>query len=280
MILLSGTPCSGKYENLWTQIHLLGWGISEDLYNKQYVNRKLVDFGGQKFWQVDKKDPYKNIERLKSKLREYGSVFMKTEEVFDLPSQTFIDVMVDTSKEYKHFMKHGIVTFDDVELVGDTSLTKQLYARQLCGIYSQSKLNAFEDILNSTNDRLIVFYNFKAEVEALKRICERAQRPYSLVNGTIKDLDAYETESDSVTFIQYQSGSKGLNLQKANKIIYYSPTVRCDDWMQSKKRIHRIGQEQPCFYYKMIVKGSVEEQIYDALLKGVDYTDELFKEKN
>ena len=36
VILLSGTPCSGRYENLYSQIHLLGWKISETLYNKQY----------------------------------------------------------------------------------------------------------------------------------------------------------------------------------------------------------------------------------------------------
>lgn len=28
-ILLSGTPTGGKYENLWSQLHLLGWKISE-----------------------------------------------------------------------------------------------------------------------------------------------------------------------------------------------------------------------------------------------------------
>ena len=38
VILLSGTPTSGKYENLWSQIHLLGWPISKALYNRQYVN--------------------------------------------------------------------------------------------------------------------------------------------------------------------------------------------------------------------------------------------------
>ena len=43
VILLSGTPTAGKYENLWTQAHLLGWDISEDLYNRQYVNCKTVE---------------------------------------------------------------------------------------------------------------------------------------------------------------------------------------------------------------------------------------------
>ena len=58
VILLSGTPTAGKYENLWTQVHLLGWEISEQLYMKQYVNWKLIDVGGIKHKVVDKENPY------------------------------------------------------------------------------------------------------------------------------------------------------------------------------------------------------------------------------
>ena len=37
-------------------------------------------------------------------------------------------------------MKNGIVEANGVELVGDTTLTKLLYARELCGLYSDEKL--------------------------------------------------------------------------------------------------------------------------------------------
>ena len=32
VILLSGTPTSGKYEQLWSQVRLLGWNISKEAY--------------------------------------------------------------------------------------------------------------------------------------------------------------------------------------------------------------------------------------------------------
>ena len=38
VILLSGTPTSGKYERLWSQMNLLGWNISKKMYYSQYVN--------------------------------------------------------------------------------------------------------------------------------------------------------------------------------------------------------------------------------------------------
>lgn len=279
VILLSGTPVSGKYENLISQIHLLGWTIKEDIFNRTYINYKLVDVDGFIHKQVDRNDPYRNIDRLKSKLREHGAVFMKTEEVLDLPEQNFQIIEVPVSKEYKEFMKDRIVTVDDVELVGDTVLTKRLYAKQLCGAYNKDKLDAVQDLIQSTNDRIIIFYNFNVELEALKRICSELDRPVSEVNGNVKDLIAYETRSDSVTLVQYQAGSMGLNLQKSNKIIYFTLTDRSDLFEQSKKRIHRIGQYRPCFYYTMICKGSVEESVHNTLQKRMDYTDELFAEE-
>ncbi|MDM5350267.1 SNF2-related protein [Lysinibacillus sphaericus] len=56
VILLSGTPTGGKYEELWSQLHLLGWKISKKLFLKQFVvqewddkNQKFV-ITGYKMW--------------------------------------------------------------------------------------------------------------------------------------------------------------------------------------------------------------------------------------
>lgn len=279
VILLSGTPTAGKYENLWTQAHLLGWDISENLYNRQYVNWKTIESDGFFHKVVDMDNPYKNVERLKQRFRDCGADFVKTEDVFDLPGQTFTTVTVPTTKEYRKFMKNGIVQLPDgTELIGDQVFTKRLYARQLCGVYSKDKLEAFKELIESTNDRVIVFYNFTKEMGELAAICAEMHRPMSFVNGQSKILDAYENHEDSITFIQYQAGAMGLNLQKANKIIYFSLPERSDLFEQSKARIHRIGQDRPCFYWIMMCDRSVEESIYKTLQERRDYTDDLFVE--
>ena len=279
VILLSGTPTAGKYENLWTQAQLLGWNISEDLYNRQYVNWKTIESDGFFHKIVDMENPYKNVERLKQKFRDHGSDFVKTEEVFDLPDQTFITVSIPTSKEYKRFMKNSIVRLDDgTELIGDQVFTKRLYARQLCGMYNKDKLDAFKELIQSTNDRVIVFYNFKEEVKKLIHIVNELGRPWSIICGDQKTLAAYENYEDSITFIQYQAGAMGLNLQKANKMIYFTLPERSDLFEQSKKRTHRMGQVRPCFYWIMQCENSVEEIIYQTLQERKDFTDELFVE--
>ena len=274
VILLSGTPTGGKYEKLWSQIHLLGWNISKTLYWKQYVEYHIDDRQG---FPITIVDGYKNVDRLKSKMREYGCVFMKTEDVIDLPEQVHQTIKVNTTKEYRKFRKDCIVLVYGVELVGDTTLTKMLYERQLCGVYNKDKLNAFRELLESTEDRLIVFYNFIAEVDGMKRIASDCDRPVSIVCGHDKDLRNYDKCDDSITFIQYQAGAMGLNLQKANKIVYFTPPLSSELFEQSKKRIHRVGQERSCFYYYLTCKGSIEERIYKTLEMRKDYTEALFE---
>lgn len=275
VILLSGTPTGGKYERLWSQCKLLGWKISKEAFWNTYVDYHYDKKDGFPLLIID---GYKNVERLKRKLREYGAIFMKSEEVFDLPEMCNNTLLVSTTKEYRKFRKDAIVIFENQEFVGDTTLTKMLYERMLCGFANKHKLNAFEDILESTNDRLIVFYNFVNELAILTDILIKHERPISIINGDIKDLSAYEKSEDSVTLVQYQAGSMGLNLQKANKIVYFTPPLSSELFEQSKKRIHRIGQERTCFYYYLTCRNSIEEKIYTTLAKRRDYTNALFEE--
>ena len=278
VILLSGTPTAGKYEKLWSQLKLLGWNIDEETYFKSYVDYKWVPTPDGHFERVT--TGYKNVEHLKKKLGKFGTIFKKTEEVLDLPTQMEQIISVNSSSQYKQFIKKHYVQIDDKELIGDTTLTKILYERQLCGQYSEDKLEAFRDLVESTEDRLIVFYNFWEEFEKLCEIAKEYKRDISVVNGAEKDLSAYNTDPNSITFVQYQAGAYGLNLQLANKIVYFTLPLglgSCDLWEQSKKRIHRIGQEKTCFYYYLLVKNSIEMWNLDLLRKGKELTDELFE---
>lgn len=277
VILLSGTPCGGKYEKLLPQCKLLGWNITKKDYYNNYVIYHEKSFNGG--YPIKLVDGYKNVDDLKHNLVEHGAIFMKTDEVFNLPSQIDSNISVLVTKDYLKFLKKRYLVINDFELVGDTPLKRMLYARQLCGAFNEDKLKAFEDLLQSTEDRLIVFYNFNNEFKALNQICLDNNRPISVVNGNLRDLSTFENCENSVTLVQYQSGSMGINLQKANKIVYFSPPLSSELFEQSKKRTHRIGQEKPCFYYYLVCKNSIEEHIYKVLKLRKDYTEKLFEKE-
>lgn len=275
VILLSGTPVSGRYEQLYAQIKLLGWNISKTDFWKRYIvwrDWKPVDG----MYPIKIVTGYKNVDELKEKLREHGAQFLKSEDVLTLPEQVFNNVYVDTSPQYRKFVRDRIVKFDGDFIVGDTTFNNLLGLRKLCGMYSKEKLTAFKDLIESTSDRIVVFYNFWGELEVMKSVI--GDRHCCEVNSENNDLSVFEEHDDCILFVNYSAGSSGLNLQKANKIIYFTPPLSSSNFEQSKKRVHRIGQSKTCFYYYLICRDSVEEKIYDALSKRKDFTDKLFEE--
>ena len=87
LILLSGTPTGGKYEKLYSQLKMLGYNITKKSFYNMYVNFHYDNRQGFPLMIID---GYKNVERLKKKMRDYGCSFLKTEEVLNLPEQNFI----------------------------------------------------------------------------------------------------------------------------------------------------------------------------------------------
>lgn len=273
VILLSGTPVSGKYEELWSQCKLLGWDIRKSEFYKDYIiEKELYNVGS--WYPIKIVVGYKNVGKLKRNLRRNGAIFKKSDEVISLPEQVEQIIKVESYKELKDFRRNSLVTVDETELVGNTVLTRMLYERKLSSQYNKNKINALTDLLESTNDRLIIFYNFNEELKLLKDLIKK---PISEVNGSKKDLDNYALHEDSVTLIQYQAGAHGLNLQKANKVVYFSLPLSSEHMEQSKKRVHRIGQSKTCFYYYLLTENSIDEEIFETLAKRRDYTNKLFE---
>ena len=274
LVLLSGTPVDGKYERLWTQLRMLGWRIDEKLFWRQYVESETTMREG---FPITKVTGYKNEERLVRKMKELGCDFLKTDDVIDLPDRRFIRIDVPMSGYYREFAKTNVITAFGREFVGDTVFGDLTAKRQLAAAYSRAKLEAFGDLLDGTSRRLVVFYNFDVELEGLTAELQERHRSYGVLNGKKHDLSPFFDTDDGVALIQYQSGAMGVNLQQADTCVYFSPPLASSLFEQSKKRIHRVGQDKPCTYYELVSKGTVEEKIYDTLAMRRDYTEKLFE---
>lgn len=276
VVLLSGTPTDGKYERLLSQAWLLGWDITKgDFWNRYVITRDLWIPG--QFRPIQTVAGYKNAEELKENLRERGAHFLTAEECLgSLPEQTFAYVETSAPTAYRKMERTSICEIKGEELVGKDVLSRRLYLRQICGQYNDRRYEAIKELLETTEERVLVFYSFTAERDRIKDICEQLKKPYSEVSGQRKDLTAYENEENSVVAIQYQAGAMGLNLQKARITIYASLPEKSELFEQSKCRTWRTGQTRPCIYYVCRCPDTIEDDIEEALRQKKDLTDYLF----
>ena len=142
IILLSGTPTDGKYEKLYTQLRMLGLDMSETEYwNRFVIWREMVVSKGAYPKKIKIVTGYKNVPELKALMKVLGCVFLKTEDVMDLPEQVDIIKEIPAIPEYKQFSKHRITEIDNTVMIGDTPLKRRLYKRQLSGMYNKHKYN-------------------------------------------------------------------------------------------------------------------------------------------
>lgn len=283
-LLLSGTPATGgKMEAMIPTMNMLGWHMTKEQFLQQFCHVYEWTDPTRPWMTIPIIQGYKNIDKLREGLKEHGGSFITMEEAgVQLPATTEQIISIQAPPEYRKFMKNGIVTIGDQEIIGENNLTRMLYARQICSVYNPAKATALEELLQQAGDEpVVIFYNWTAELYVLQKIREKLGRPMSIVNGQKKDLKEYENGTPgTVILCQYQAASMGLNLQKARICVFYSLCLSYSDYEQAKARIHRIGQSRNCNFYNLICEGSIEEDILETLEQRKDYTEQLFTERH
>ena len=276
LILLSGTPNGGAYEKLYTQMKLLGYKPNKKQFEDRYCNMFTMENGGVKFKVLSKTNPYKHIDELNTILRDdLHCVFLKTNDVHELPEQRFIDVPIAVTKEYQKFLKEDYIDLGDREYIAGSPTDKLLYSRYLCGADNKNKIDVFTTLLEGIEDRVIVFYNFKIEHNVLTKICKKLKKPVFTCDGSVKEIDKFKNIDKSVLLAQIDASGTGLNLQYCNKTIYFSPTLKTNVYIQSLARTWRIGQKSKTTYWRLM--SGIDYNIYNSLDKGEDYIIKLFR---
>ena len=152
-----------------------------------------------------------------------------------------------------------------------------------------SKLRTFAttlDELRQGRHKVLVFSQFVRHLRILEEQLIESGIPYQYLDGATpakaraERIAAFQAGQGDAFLISLKAGGVGLNLTAADYVIHMDPWWNPAAEDQASDRTHRIGQTRPVTVYRLVAKGTIEEQIVqlhrhkrelaDRLLEGAD----------
>jgi SNF2 family DNA or RNA helicase len=125
----------------------------------------------------------------------------------------------------------------------------------------------------------IIWFNFRKEREDICRILSELHVTHVVADGenpSAKSIDSFGSGEAQVIVAQLQSIREGVTLNRATRVIYYSPCFSQIIRSQSEDRNHRIGQKHSVLYIDLI-SSEIEAWMKEGLSKHVDVLQFLHK---
>jgi len=134
-----------------------------------------------------------------------------------------------------------------------------------------NRMTALKDIINEASHKVVIFAPFRNSIELiiteltkLKITCDAINGDVSMNKRSQIFKNFQETKDPQVLVVQPQSASHGVTLHAANVVVFWSPVVSVETYIQCCARMDRAGQRNPMTVVHL--QGSpVESKIYKML---------------
>lgn len=274
VIGLTGTPASNSMMDLWAEMYLVDQGerLGKTLtwYRSNYFKPGWSNGYVVYKWQL--LPGAKDI--ITEKLSDI-SVSMSAQDYLSLPDKVETDIFIDldskTLKAYQQLEREALTTVDDTEIEGinAAAIMSKLLQASNGFLYDEvhavhrlhsAKLEALEELIEQAQSPVLVFYEFKADLEDLAKLKGARQ-----LSGP-KDIEDWNAGKINILLAHPASAGYGLNLQEGGHIVvWYGLTWSLEQYQQANARLYRQGQKDTVFIYHILAKGTADEDVKKAL---------------
>lgn len=272
--LLSGTPVTNTATDLFTQVEIIEPG-----------RRSLGSL--ETFTQLIETDPEASFAR---DVIDRVILRRTKEQCLDLPEKTFVDVRVElpswqrrmyddmrdqmvcevdamSGEQYRAFAPTALAQLTRlVQIACNPALILPELERTPAKFESLDGIVA--DILSIPGRKLIIWSNY---IKSIETLLERIPGSVAIYGGTPtferQEIAArFQDDPDvRVLIANPAAAGTGFTLTAASYSIYESLSWRYDHYAQSQDRNHRIGQNKPVTYMRLLAADTIEEAIVSAL---------------
>jgi len=266
MIMLSGSPAveSGSqwYHQFWVSNYSPFKEINFYKWAANFVNVVNINYGNGY-----PSNDYSRADRdlIQKIIEPYLITFTQQEAGFDtvISEQIlYCDIKQSTNQIAKSLLKDRVVFGKSDSILADTpvklmSKLHQIYSGTCIGesgnvlLLDDSKVQFIRD--HFKGKKIAIFYYFKGELELLK----------SIYNDELTtDLDEFNNTNKSIAI--QQSGSEGMNLSKADYLVYYNFGFSGKAYIQSRDRLTTISRKSNEVFF-IFERNGISEKIYKRI---------------
>ncbi len=288
-LVLSGTPLENRLGELFTVVRF----VDDDLLGPAFQffhEHHVVDERGKTLG-------YRNLDRLREKLRPVLLRRTRNEVMKELPERTDEIVRIEPTAEQLEVHDANMRTA--AQIIGKRYMTEMdllilqkslLMARMVCDStylvdqeapeYS-SKLERLgellEGLIEDPTRKIVLFSEWRRMLDRIELRLDTLGAKYVRLDGQVPQkkrgaiVAEFQENPECRVILMTNAGSTGLNLQSANTVINvdlpWNPAVL----EQRIARAHRMGQKNPVHIYKLVTCGdTIEEKLLATLASKQD----------
>uniref|UniRef100_A0AAR2JEW1 DNA helicase n=1 Tax=Pygocentrus nattereri TaxID=42514 RepID=A0AAR2JEW1_PYGNA len=290
-LLITGTPLQNSLKELWSLLHFLmpdkfeSWEDFEDEHGKgrdngyQSLHKVLEPFLLRRVKKdVEKSLPAKVEQILRVDMSAQQKQFYKwilTRNYKALQKGTrgsssgFLNIVMELKKCCNHafLIKHP-------EEVENESSQERLQTT----VRGSGKLVLLDKLLTRLRERgnrVLIFSQMVRMLDILADYLAMKHYPFQRLDGSIKGelrkqaLDHFNAEGseDFCFLLSTRAGGLGINLASADTVVIFDSDWNPQNDLQAQARAHRIGQKKQVNIYRLVTKGTVEEDIIERAKK-------------
>lgn len=298
---LTGTPTPNGIKDIWGQMYCVDLGQRLGLAKTRFLDTYFNVF--RRDGVIMRLDLKPGMDKAILHKIEDICITMKAKDYLELPAvlEQTVEVLLPEkiAAKYKTFEKDKVMEITAKSEGDETSpiiasnaaaLMNKLMQFANGAVYTgEDDERAYEEIHSEKMDMLmeiieqaqaggesvLVFYQFQHDFERamvrkeLKGLCVRKYE------GD-KDLVDWNAGKIDVLFTHAASTAYGLNLQQGGHVIvWYGTGFNAELFLQGNARLHRQGQTHVTRIYKLVVKGTVDEDAAMAVEGKVASQDAL-----
>ena len=273
---LTGTPSPNGLMDLWAEIYLLDQGERLErtitAYRERYF-RPGASNGHVVYQWLPRRGAAETIEQKLSDL----CVSMSAADYLQLPER--IDNVIPVRLQPVELEKYQELEREQILSLGDDQTVVAFNAAAImnkllqmangcvytedggCAAIHERKLEALQEIIDTVNEPVLVFYSFRHDLQAIEGSIPEARE----LHGP-EDIEAWNRGEIPVLLAHPASVGYGLNLQEGGHVIvWYGLTWSLELYQQANARLYRQGQTKPVIIHHLVTEDTVDEQVMKAL---------------